>query len=114
MLLAAVIVLLSAAFGGLTLAWLVWRGRPVPRRVGLLHGLVALTGIVLLIAYDLRFPHDIPLNAAAVVFLLAASGGLMLLVFRLIRQPLPGFMLSLHALAAVSGIVLLLVGYARA
>lgn len=113
MLLAALIVLLSAALGGLLLAGFAWRGRHVPRRVGLLHGLAALCGIVLLIAHDVRFPHDIPLNAAAVVFLLAASGGLMLLVFRFLRQPLPGFMLSLHALAAVTGIVLLLVGYAR-
>ena len=101
------------AFGGAFLGMLEWRGRKLPLPVGLLHGLAAVAAIVLLVIHVVHAPHNLLVNSATMLFVLTALGGLLLFMFRAIRQPLPGFVLTLHAGFAVASIVLLSLGYLR-
>lgn len=99
------------AFGGALIAMREWHGRRLPLPVGALHGLAAIAAIVLLLIHDAHAPHNLLINSATVLFLLTATGGLLLFMFRAIRQPLPGFVLILHAGFAIASIVLLSIGY---
>ena len=113
MLLALLILLIFVMLAGLMLATLGMRGRQLPLAVSSLHGIAGTTLIVLLVIHDLHFPHNIPVNAATVLLILTATGGLLLFGFRAGRQPLPGLVVSLHAGFAVVALTLIIVGYAR-
>ncbi|MEX2317351.1 MAG: hypothetical protein WD669_09385 [Pirellulales bacterium] len=107
----AAIVLGLAALGGLTLAVIRLRGVPWPPTwLALVHGVVAATGVGLLIAAAVS-PDGIPQLAkiALGVFIVAALGGAFLFLgFHLNRKPLPIPFVIGHGLLAVTGFVLLL------
>jgi hypothetical protein len=107
----AAIVLALAALGGLTLAIIRLRGAPWPPTwLALVHGVVATTGVGLLL-YAAMSPAGISRMAqiAMGIFVLAALGGaVMFLGFHLNRKPLPIPLVLGHGLIAVTGYVLLL------
>lgn len=99
------------ALAGAVLAVSGSRGRYV--RFGWLHGVVALIAIVLLVMHDVIAPHNLLVNSASVLFVLTATGGLLLFLFRTLRQPLPGVVVVLHAGFALAAILLLCIGFVR-
>lgn len=104
--------LLVAAAGAL-LAFLEARGARIPLVAGALHGAAALAAIVVLVVHDLGEPGNRLVNAATVIFILTATGGLLLFAFRLARQKLPLAVVLLHAAFALTAILLLTLGYLR-
>ncbi|HET7395153.1 MAG TPA: hypothetical protein VFK12_01800 [Gammaproteobacteria bacterium] len=113
MLLTLIGLFILVALAGTALAMHELRGRKLPLPVGLLHGVAAVILIVLLVIHDLHEPHNLLVNSATVLFVLTATGGLLLFMFRAMRQPLPGFVVMLHAGFAVASIVLLSIGYIK-
>ncbi|MGB9429182.1 MAG: hypothetical protein WCC11_04795 [Gammaproteobacteria bacterium] len=113
MLLALLILVIVVALAGVTLATLGFRGRHVPLPVSSVHGATGILAIVLLVIHDLHFPHNIPVNAATVLLILTATGGLLLFGFRAGHQALPGLVVGLHAGFALAAVALLIFGYAR-
>jgi uncharacterized membrane protein len=113
MLLTLLILVVIVMLAGLTLAILGMRRRQLPLMVSSLHGIAGVILIVLLIFHDLHFPHNNPVNAATVLLVLTATGGLLLFGFRAGRQPLPGLVVSLHAGLAAVALMLMIVGYAH-
>lgn len=109
--LAVLILIVLVALAGLTLATLGWRRRRVPLAISSLHGLVGIAAIVLLIVLDTHLPHDRALIAATVLFMLAATGGLMLFAFRAAHQTLPSAIVVLHGGFAVVALIVMLIGY---
>ena len=105
---------LLVAAGGLTLAFLEARGHAPPLPVGAVHGAAALAAIMLLVLQDLAHPDNHLVNAATVVFMLTATGGLLLFAFRATRQRLPLPVVALHAGFALTALVLMTVGWFRA
>lgn len=107
---AATIILALAAIGGITLAVIRMRGAPWPPLwMALGHGVVAATGVGVLIY--LAVSQGIPTLAlvALGIFILAALGGLILLLgFHLQSKPLPIPIVLAHGLIAATGFVLLL------
>lgn len=101
------------AFAGALLALHESRGGKLPLPVGLLHGIAALVCIVLLVIHDLHDSHNLLVNSATVLFVLTATGGLLLFMFRAMHQRLPGFVVVLHAGFALASIMLLSIGYLR-
>jgi hypothetical protein len=99
-----------AALGGATLATLHFRGRtPLPMPLALLHGLLAASGLVLLIVAALTVPAFGGLGLAAlVIFLIAALGGFYLFAHHLRGRPLPSAVVLIHGSAAVIAFLLLL------
>ncbi|MGH8397898.1 MAG: hypothetical protein ACRETA_06605 [Gammaproteobacteria bacterium] len=112
MLSALLILVILVVLAGMALATLAMRGRHMPLAVSSLHGLAGIIAIVLLVIHDLHFPHNLTMNAATVLLILTATGGLLLFGFRAGRQPLPGLVVVLHGGFAVVALVLMIVGFA--
>lgn len=108
---AALVLFGLAALGGLVMAILRFRGRPLPPSwLALGHGLGAGAGLTLLIyaAVTVGIPPQAQL--ALGVLIAAAAGGLtMNLLFHQKARPLPKPLVIGHGLLAVAGFLLLLV-----
>lgn len=110
---AAAIVLALAALGGLTLAVIRFRGAPYPQMwMALGHGLVAATGLGLLIyaAINPGLPEKGQI-ALGILILAALGGATMFLAFHMKRRPLPIPFVVGHGLLAAAGYLLLLATY---
>ena len=109
----AVIVLALAALGGLTLAVIRLRGAPWPPMwLAHVHGLVAATGVALLIyaATTAGIP-DLAKVALGILILAALGGATLFIAFHRVSKPLPIPLVLGHGLIAVTGYALLLVSY---
>jgi hypothetical protein len=106
----ATVLFAIAALGGVTMAVIRFRGAPRPPTwLAMLHGLLAASGLVLLLYA--AFTTGVPQLAqiAAGLFVLAALGGAYLnLGFHAKGLPLPVPVMILHAGVAVTAFVLLL------
>ncbi|MGH8278769.1 MAG: hypothetical protein ACRETQ_04275 [Gammaproteobacteria bacterium] len=111
--LAVLILVILVLLAGLTLATLGFRRRRVPLVVSSLHGLAGLVAIALLIVLDTQFPHNRALLAATVLFILTATGGLLLFGLRAAHQSLPGAVVIMHGGFAAVALIVMLVGYAH-
>jgi len=100
--------------GGISLAVLERRGRVLPLKVSITHGLLGILAIVFLVMQVLDHPDNHAVNMAMVVFILTALGGLLLFAFRASRQRLPLGVVLLHGLFALAGLALLMAGCLRA
>ena len=111
----AAIVLGLAALGGLTLAAIRLSGTPRPPTwLAVGHGAVAATGLALLILAVSSGGVDRLVNIALGVIVLAALGGTTIFVgFHLRNRALPIPLVIGHALIAITGYVLLLVGLSQ-
>jgi uncharacterized membrane protein HdeD (DUF308 family) len=98
------------ALGGVVMAAIRFRGRPHPPSwMAMGHGLLAGAGLTLLVYAAVA--GEVPAGAviAAVLFALAAAGGVVLnLAYHLRDRPLPKSLVIVHALIAVTAFVLLL------
>lgn len=99
------------AVGGIIMALLEHRGRALPLPVSASHGAAGIIIIVLLVVHDLGSPGNRLVNSATVVFILAATGGLLLFSFRAAKQKLPLLVVLLHGAFALAATGLLLAGY---
>ena len=94
------------ALGGAYLLTRVLRNKETPKLVALVHGAIGATALALLIVYNFRHPGFI---AAIALFVVAATGGFVLVARDLTGKPLPKWLALAHGLIAVSGFVVLLV-----
>jgi hypothetical protein len=101
------------AVSGAVLAHYELDGRNVPIPVGLLHGIAAIAAIAMLVLHDMHAPTNLLVNSATAGFVLTATGGLLLFLFRVQRQPVAGFVVTLHAGFALAAIVMLAIGYLK-
>jgi hypothetical protein len=95
------------AVGGVILATLHLKKKDAPVPLAIVHGLLAATGLVLLIiAVSQMVPAGLA-GAALGVYLVAALGGFVLFARHLQKKTLPPTLIVLHGLLAVSATVLL-------
>ena len=117
MILAAIVLFCLAAVLGLWLVVLGVRYRRGSRALAAGHAGVALLGIILLGKHIFSSPVHILYNNAALLFVLALFGGLVLLALRMgnpdHRSPPPMMGVSLHAAMAILALLLLVWGYAH-
>jgi hypothetical protein len=106
---ASLILFAIAAFGGITLAAMRLGNRPLPFYLAIAHGVLAATGLVLLIAaMVVAAAEGTILIAALILFIVAAIGGAILFSFHLRSRSLPVPLVLGHGLLAVVAFVLLL------
>lgn len=110
MLVASLILFIVAALGGVYMATSRVRNeKNPPMPVAIVHGIAAATGLILLLIHVFGSGFPALPTLSAVLFVLAALGGFVLIgnhaKGRLIPKPLMG----VHATAAVIGFVLLLI-----
>jgi hypothetical protein len=110
MLITSLILFAIAAIGGLFLAVRHFKKRELPMSVALIHGLVAAIALVLLIIVIVLGSGSGLLNTALLLFVVAAILGFFLFGMYLRKRPLASGLLSIHAILAVAGFVLLLIG----
>lgn len=112
---AAIVLFCLAALLGLWLVVLGVRYRRGSRTLAAAHAGVAVLGLVLLGRHIFSSPVQMLYNDAALLFVLALSGGLVLLALRIgnreQRSPPPMMGVSLHAALALSALLLLVWGY---
>ncbi len=115
MILAAIVLFCLAVVLGLWLVVLGVRFRRGSRTLAAGHAGVALLGLGLLGRHIFSGPVHMLYNDAALLFVLALSGGLVLLALRMgnreHRSPPPMIGVSLHAAMALSALLLLVLGY---
>jgi uncharacterized membrane protein HdeD (DUF308 family) len=99
-----------AAIGGVTIAVMRFRGRPRPPAwLAMLHGFLAAAAVTLLFYASFTVGLSMVANAALVLFLVAAAGGVyMNLEFHWKSLPLPKWLVLVHGAIAVAGYLLLL------
>jgi hypothetical protein len=98
-----------AALVGVYMLMRVFKGAMPPLQAAFFHGLFAATGLVLLL-YDAFFAGPmapLAVTVAAVILVLAACGGFLLLSYQLRGQAPPKTLAVVHALLAVCGFLTL-------
>lgn len=104
----ALVLFAVAALGGLFLAVRHFKGATLPIPVAVLHGLLAATGLVLLIVAYLQAGEAAgTLGLALLLLVLAALGGFFLISFHLRGKRLPSAGVVAHAILAVAGVITL-------
>jgi branched-subunit amino acid transport protein AzlD len=96
---------LGAIIGMYLLAFILQK-KETPKFVAFIHGIFVAAALVLLIVYNLKHPG---LMESIVLFIVAALGGLVLIVRDLTGKPIPKWLAITHGLIAVAGFVFLLV-----
>jgi hypothetical protein len=96
-----------AAIFGATLLTYVLRGKETPKGIMVVHGLFAATALILLLLYV--FGNKPGPVESAVLFVIAALGGLVLAARDLTGKKIPKWLAVVHGLIAVTGFIFLLV-----
>ena len=111
MLQTATALFLLTAVGGLAMAAIRFmRERNPPTWLAMAHGLLAGSGLTLLVYAALVAGVPVLAQVAAVLFVLAACGGAFLnLAYHQRNRPLPKGIVAVHAVLAVVAFVLLLI-----
>lgn len=111
---AAIVLFALAATGGLLLASLRLRNKPLPMPLALLHGAGAAAGLVALALAVV--PDGAPGQAriALGLFVVAALGGFTLFSFHLRSKPLPVAIVVVHGLVAVIAFGVLVTAFMQA
>lgn len=108
MLLTTIILFALAAVLGLVLITKIFKEEETPKAVVYSHGAAAAAGLVLLIiAYFNQ--GDSLLMTSVLIFIVAALGGFVLFGRDISQKPVPKWLAVVHALAAVTAFVLLLI-----
>lgn len=110
MLQTATILFAIAALGGLLMAGIRFaRHANPPAWLAMLHGLLAASGLTLLLYAICTTQVPAHAKLGALLFLIAAAGGaVMSLAYKWRRILLPAWLVIVHALLAVTGFLLLL------
>jgi hypothetical protein len=97
-----------AALFGLYMASRALRNALPPWPASIAHGALAAAGLVVLLYAVITGALGGALMIGAVLLVVAALGGFLLLSFHLRKQPLPKAVVVIHALAAVLGVAAVL------
>jgi hypothetical protein len=103
----AIYVLAVAAVVGVYMAIQHSKGKsPPPTAAAVLHGLLAVAGVVLVLLGVMQGASKMHVWALA-LFVVAALGGLYLVSHHIRKRPLPGGVIAIHGVVAATGFVLL-------
>jgi hypothetical protein len=101
----------AAALAGVYLITLVLTHKETPKAITLIHGLFAATALVLLAIYTFR-ERPAPVESL-VLFVLAASGGFVLVYKDFTGRKIPKWLAVVHGLTAVTGFIFLIMFIVR-
>jgi hypothetical protein len=104
----AVILFAIAALGGIALATLRLKDRPLPMGLAVIHGFVAAAALVILIIAALGPAGSIISKVALLIFVVAALGGCYLFSFHVRGRKLPIPVVVIHGVVAVAAFATLL------
>lgn len=106
----ALVLFFLAAVGGLAMAVGIFRDRRPPMALAAAHGVAAALGLLLVARVWLDGDATAPVLAGLAVLVVAALGGFYLLSIHLRDKAHPKAVVALHAVLAVAGVAILLLG----
>ncbi|MFP4469307.1 MAG: hypothetical protein ACLFPE_01410 [Bacteroidales bacterium] len=106
--LAAILIGLGVIVGGV-MAYFGLQKNPIPKGLAILHGALVGTGIILLLIYAITTGSHHKHWDSIIIFLIAATGGVYLLMKDLTSNKPPIAVMIVHALIGLGGIVWLTV-----
>lgn len=109
MLVVAITLFIFAAFFGLIILTSILKNQPTPKPAVFIHGGIALIALVATVTYIVAGHADTLVLTGLGLLLLAALGGLTLLVVDLSNKPIPKLLALLHPLFAISGVIVLII-----
>lgn len=110
MLVASIVLFVVAALGGVYMATSRVRNeKNPPMPVAVVHGIAAATGLILLLIHVFGSSFPALPTISAVLFVIAALGGFVLFRKHTQGQLIPKPLMGVHAAAAVTGFVLLVI-----
>lgn len=106
MLVYAIVLFVLAALVGLYMASRVFGGQLPPGAAAVFHGLFAASGLLLLLyeAFLSGTSHPQPVTIAAILLVIAALGGFLMVSYHMRKQVPPKAIAGIHALVAVAGV----------
>lgn len=107
MLVTAIVLFLFAALFGSIILTAILKDRPTPKPIVAIHGGIALIALLATITYFIVGQTDGLFMTGLVLLLIAAVGGISLMVIDLSKKPIPKLVALLHPILAVSGVVIL-------
>lgn len=108
MLTTTIVLFVLAALLGLAVAGQILKKKPTSKGVVITHGAFGAAGLIALIFHAVNNPHRL-LTTAVILLVVAALGGLIVLVNDLRGKAGPLGLVVVHALVAVAAVVLVLV-----
>ncbi len=104
----AVVLIALGAVIGLTMAVQHFKGRTPPApALAILHGVLAGSGVIVLLLYLWETGFGGALGVAFLLFVVAALGGLYLVSHHMRQKPLPNGVIVIHGLVAVIAFLVL-------
>jgi hypothetical protein len=95
-----------AAILGMLLLGFVLKGKHTPKAIVFTHGPLAAIGLLLLVIYCISAPGPME---SMILFLVAAAGGIIMVVRDLMGKTIPKWLAVVHGLVAAAGLVFLLI-----
>jgi len=108
MLTATIILFVLAALLGLTVAVQILKKKSTSKGVAIAHGAFGAAGLIVLVLHAAKNPNQL-LTTAIILLVVAALGGLTVFINDLRGKVGPVGLVVIHALVAVSAVVLVLV-----
>jgi hypothetical protein len=108
MLYGAIALFALSAIMGIILITAIAQKKETPKPIVYTHGIFAATALVLLIVYSIQHPESYP-QTSIIIFVIAALGGFYLFFRDMKKKPGPLSMAIVHALAAVTAFIMLLI-----
>jgi hypothetical protein len=105
----AVALFIIGAIFGLIVLTSILRNKPTPKPVVLFHGLFVATALVIVLITVFSGQTDKLLVTSLVLFILAALGGVTMLVSDLVTGSVPKPLAIIHPLVAAAGLIALIV-----
>lgn len=109
MLIAAIILFIIAAIFGLIILTAILKNNPTPKTIVFTHGPIAATALILVLIYLYYGPKDQLLITSAVLFILAALGGITLFTIDMSNKKIPKLLAVGHPILAVIALITLII-----
>lgn len=105
---ASIIFFASGATLGVWMLINLLKGHHIPKALTIIHGTLVVTGLVLLIIFNLRDPF-VANWVSVILFIMAAAGGIYILTKDIKHKKVPIPVVIIHLLVAVSGFTILII-----
>lgn len=109
MLSAIIVFFLIAAFAGAFVLTSILKNQQTAKPVALLHGAIAVIGLLMLIVFVITRPTSYLLLTSLGLFILAAFGGLYMFIVDISKKPVPKVVAVIHPMIAIIALTLLVV-----
>ena len=109
MIISAITLFVLSAMLGVVLLTYVLKNKETPKGLAFIHGPLAVIGLIILIIYAFNNLGGKSHFQSIILFILAASGGFVMIARDLLGKTIPKWLAIVHGLLAATGLALLII-----